>query len=191
MTVVTRSTHGDSCASGRPQIDVAGERVDLLAVDEHLHRRDRRQVGGQRVDDRVDGQQFVLRAAGMRGDDLAAEVDVRLARSVTNSARSFVPGGTAETSGSVDRRDLRLDDRRACSTVPSPNGTSCSTLVEPRAVLGDVEQPRLDLPSGRRRGAVAATGAPPGPVALAPARQRRRTSTPRRARPRSRRRARR
>src|SRR3954469_25906791 len=57
------------------QIDVTGERLDFFAVDEHLHCGDRRQVVGERVDDGVDGQEFVERAARMAGDDFAAQVD--------------------------------------------------------------------------------------------------------------------
>ena len=48
-----------------PQVDVTGERVDFLAVDQDLHARDRRQVDGQRVDDRVDREQLVERPARM------------------------------------------------------------------------------------------------------------------------------
>ena len=49
-----------------PQVDVTGQCVDLLAVDENLHPRDRRQVHGDRIDDRVDREELVERAAGMR-----------------------------------------------------------------------------------------------------------------------------
>src|SRR5690349_17834678 len=62
-----------------PQIDVAGEGLDFLAVDEHLHAGDRGQVDGERVDDRVDREQLVQRPAGMRADDLATEIDVGVA----------------------------------------------------------------------------------------------------------------
>ena len=50
-----------------PQVDVSGERVDFFAVDEDLHARDRRQVDRQRVDDGVDREELVERAAGMLG----------------------------------------------------------------------------------------------------------------------------
>src|SRR5262245_21671213 len=58
-----------------PQIDVTGERVDLLAVNENLHRGDRGKIRGHRVDDGVNRQQLVDRAAWMLRDDLAAEID--------------------------------------------------------------------------------------------------------------------
>ena len=50
-----------------PEVDVSGQRVDFLAVDEDLHARDRRQVHRQRVDDRVDGEELVERPAGVLG----------------------------------------------------------------------------------------------------------------------------
>ena len=46
-----------------PQIDVAGEGRHFLPVDEDLDRLDGGQVDGQRVDDRVDREQLVQRAA--------------------------------------------------------------------------------------------------------------------------------
>ena len=45
------------------QIDVAGERRHFLAVDQDLDRLDGREVDRQRVDNRVDREQLVQRAA--------------------------------------------------------------------------------------------------------------------------------
>ena len=42
-----------------PQVHVPGERFDLLAVDQELNGRDRRQVRGERIDDRVHREQLV------------------------------------------------------------------------------------------------------------------------------------
>ncbi len=50
-------------------IDMAGDGVDFLTVDQQLDTLDRRQVGGDGVDDRVDRQQLGQRPAGMRGRD--------------------------------------------------------------------------------------------------------------------------
>ena len=45
-------THFEVFLQGMPEVDVSGQRVDLLALDEDLHALDRRQVGRERVDDR-------------------------------------------------------------------------------------------------------------------------------------------
>src|SRR3954465_4617732 len=50
-----------------PEIDMAGQRVHFLAVDEQLDVGDGGQVDGERVDDRIDGEQLVDGAARMRG----------------------------------------------------------------------------------------------------------------------------
>ena len=61
------------------QIDVAGQRIDLLAVHQNLNSRDARQVDRQRIDDRKDGQRFVERSASVSRGDFTAEIDERLA----------------------------------------------------------------------------------------------------------------
>ena len=53
---------------------MAGEGVHFLAVDEDLHALDGRQVDGDGVDDRVDGEQFVEAAAAVIGDGFLREV---------------------------------------------------------------------------------------------------------------------
>src|SRR5215217_3578202 len=55
-------------------IDMAGDGVDLLAVDEDLDALDRWQVGGDGIDDRVDREQFGQRPAGMSDRDTVAQV---------------------------------------------------------------------------------------------------------------------
>src|SRR5258706_9155649 len=57
------------------QIDMPGERIRFLAPDEDLHAPDRREVRGDGVDDRVDGQQLGRRSARMSGRDFRAEID--------------------------------------------------------------------------------------------------------------------
>src|SRR4051794_10771379 len=59
------------------EIDVACERVDFLAVDEQLHRRDRGKIRSERVYDRIDRQQLVLRSTRVCGRYVFAQVDER------------------------------------------------------------------------------------------------------------------
>ena len=78
-----------------------------------------------------------------------------------NTARSVVPGGTAETSGSATGAICAAMISRACSTGAFAVRHVALDAGQLRAVVGDVEQPRLDLASRRR--------APrrPAPAALA------------------------
>ena len=108
-----------------PQVDVTCERVDFLAVDQDLHARDGRQVHGQRVDDGVDREDLVERAAAgacaMTSPDRSTNASPR---SVTNTSRSFVSAGIAETQRRRGR-ELRLDDgARLLGHAVAPNGTS-------------------------------------------------------------------
>ena len=50
-----------------PEVHVTRERVHFFSVDEDLHALDCGQVDGDRVDDGVDGEDLVERAAGMLG----------------------------------------------------------------------------------------------------------------------------
>src|SRR4029078_13604342 len=61
------------------QIDVAREGIDLFPVDEDLQRRDRGQVVGQSIDNGVDREDLVARAARMVRGDVPREVHVCLA----------------------------------------------------------------------------------------------------------------
>ena len=54
-----------------PHVDVAGERVGFLAVDEQLHALHALQVGGDRVDDRVDREQSACVPPGCFADTSA------------------------------------------------------------------------------------------------------------------------
>ena len=51
---------------------MARDRVDFLAVNQDLHALDGREVGGDRVDDRVDGEQL-----GQRATRMGAEMPLR------------------------------------------------------------------------------------------------------------------
>src|SRR3954469_23230980 len=62
-----------------PQVDMTRECVGFLAVDQDLHARDRGQVDGQGVDQGIDGEDLVQRAAGMPGGDIAGDIDERVA----------------------------------------------------------------------------------------------------------------
>ena len=98
---------------------------DFLAVDQDLHARDGRQVDRQRVDDRVDGEELVERAAGVLASATSPlEIDERVASLADDSARSAVPAGIAEASGAGAAPSCASTMRRACSTTGSPNGTS-------------------------------------------------------------------
>ena len=59
---------------------MAGKRIHLLAVHENLHSRDGRQVDRQCVDDRVDSEQLVERAAAVVRARFARQIDERVAR---------------------------------------------------------------------------------------------------------------
>ena len=166
-----------------PQIDVAGERVDFLAVDEHLHARDRRQVHGERVDDRVDGEQLVERAAGMPVVTSRAQIDERVAALGDEQRRAASCRAESRRRAAGRRRELRLDDlarlleRRSRRTArrarPPTSGMPSSRHVEER---------RLDLAggAGRRRAgavpprAVGPAGGAPATTNLAVSHQRRR-----------------
>jgi hypothetical protein len=54
---------------------VSGERIGFLPANEDLHALDRREVRGDGVDERVDGQQLGGRSARMSGGDFRAEID--------------------------------------------------------------------------------------------------------------------
>src|SRR5215207_204811 len=75
-----RSGWTDERAVGRQrpaEVDVPGQGIDFLAVDQDLDAGDRRQVDGQGVDDGVDGEQLVERPARVRAGDLARQIDIR------------------------------------------------------------------------------------------------------------------
>ena len=76
-----------------------------------------------------------------------------------NTARSVVPGGIADTSGSATGAICASTISRACSAAPSPNGDVALDAGQPRAVVGDVEQPRLDLAARRSPRRAGFTGA--------------------------------
>ena len=100
-----------------------------------------------------------------------------------NSARSVVPGGTADTSGSASRRDLRRDDLARLLDRALAERHVALDARQLRAVVGDVEQPRLDL-AARRRGRGGRRRAAPAVVPSSrgrPARQPRRSSREQRA----------
>ena len=61
------------------EVDVSGQRVDLLALDEDLHARDCRQIRRQRVDDRVDREELVEGPAGVPGPGVRAQIHERVA----------------------------------------------------------------------------------------------------------------
>ena len=88
-----------------------------------------------------------------------------------NSARSCVPPGTADTSGSAAGAICAEMISRACSAGARGVRDVALDARQPRAVVGDVEQPRLDLPA--RRLAAAAAGAAARRSAASPASDRR------------------
>src|SRR5687767_534025 len=92
------------------KVDVAGQRVRFLAVDQNLHVRDRRQVDRERVDDGVDGEQLVERAAGMLGTDVAADVDERVAAFADEEGFESRSGRYRRRERCRGRGQLRLDD---------------------------------------------------------------------------------
>src|SRR6516162_8938068 len=112
-----RPPHGDRSAlldeveipcERTPQVDVAGQGLDLFAVDENLNGRDRWQVHGQRVDDGVHGQELAVGPAGVSGGDLAAQVDERdtaISQEERAERRAWRHGGDRRLS---DGRDLRV-----------------------------------------------------------------------------------
>src|SRR5687767_10591881 len=58
-----------------PQVHMTRQRIHFLAADQDLHVLQVRQVGEQRVDDRVHGHQLLQGAAGVRGPDRGVEID--------------------------------------------------------------------------------------------------------------------
>ena len=114
------------------QVDVAGERVDFLAVDEDLHALDRRQVDRDRVDDGVDGEQFVEAAAAVVGHGFLRQVDE--GRAVLGD--EDLPHLRAFGDRLRERRrrglQLRLDQGAGLLGGEAPNGTSASTAVRCR-----------------------------------------------------------
>src|SRR3954462_3533744 len=123
-----------------PQIDMAGERLDFLAVDEHLHGGDRGQVDGERVDDRVNSEQLVQRPAGMRADHLATEIDVGFAAvGEKHRAQCGAPRYRGQR-GLGDRRKLRRDDLARLRRRTIAVGHVTLDAGEPHPVGGNVEQ---------------------------------------------------
>ena len=127
---------------------MTGKRVDFFAIDEHLHRRDRRQVGRERVDDCVDRQQLVHCAAWMRRRDVAAQIDECFAavRDEQRSERRACRDRRHERLG--HRSDLRRNDLpglvdRAPLRVLEP-ANMAAVLVE-MGYLTNAEQERLLL----------------------------------------------
>ncbi len=142
------------------QIDVSGERVHFLAVDEHLHRGDGRQVRGQRRP-RSCRSSAVRRAIRRRAPPPTSRLRSTYASplSVTNSARSVVPGGIAETSGSATGAICASTICRAWSTVRLAERHVALDAGQMRPVGAHVEEVRLDLASA------APPRRPPRPVA--------------------------
>src|SRR5439155_18390173 len=92
------------------EVDVSGERVGLLAVNQDLHARHRRQVHGEGVHDGVHGEQLVECAAGMLLADVGREVDERVAAIGDEHVAQLRFAGHRRDERRR-RLDLRLDDR--------------------------------------------------------------------------------
>jgi hypothetical protein len=130
---------------------VARERVDFLAVDEELHGGDCRQIRRHRVDDGVHREQLVDGAARVRGGDFTAQIDERLALLGDEQRAQRRPRRHRRYQRLGDRADLRRDDlARLLGGVFGVRDVAFDS-GELGAALADVEQPRLDLASGRRR----------------------------------------
>ena len=137
---------------------------------------------GERVDDGVDRQQLVQRAAGMRRATIS-----RLKSTYASPARRDEHARAASSRRNRrherlgDRRDLRGDDLARLLDGAFAVGDVALDAGQPHAVVGDVEQPRLDLAAGRRR-ARPATARRPRAAWRATSRGSRRTAPARRDR---------
>ena len=87
--------------NGAAQIDVAGQRVHFLAVNQDLHSADRRQIIGQRVDNGIHGEDLVDRPSGMIARDLGRQIDVGLAALADEQLLQRRPGGNRVGGGAV------------------------------------------------------------------------------------------
>src|SRR5476649_1624796 len=134
-----------------PKIDVTRQRLDRFAVHEHLHAAHRRQVHGEGVDDGVDGEELVDGAAGVGRARFTAEIDIRIAGLGDEHRAQRRAGRNRGDQRLDDRRDLRGDDLARLIVRAVAVRDVALHAGQPRAVVGDIEQPRLDLASRRRR----------------------------------------
>src|SRR5215813_2872392 len=63
---------------GTSKVNVSGEGVDFLPIDQQLHPCDRGKVEGERVNDGVDRQHLAQRTTRMCSGHVAAQIDIRL-----------------------------------------------------------------------------------------------------------------
>ena len=133
------------------QVHMSRERVDLVAVDEQLHLLHVRQVGGDGVDDGVDGEELVHAS---RPGCLARTVSSRSTnaslRSDTYTPRSLVP--CRDRRHERRRRDggqLRLDERARLRHGALRQRDLLLDGDQPDAVRGREEQRGLDARDGR------------------------------------------
>ena len=146
------------------EVDVAGEGVELLAVDEQLDGGDRRQVGRQRVDERPDGQELVGRSAGVARDELTAQVHVRLTAAGDEERAQGRARGNRRDERRGRGRNLRPDDRlRLFDGVLAERDLTLDGR-ERHPVVCDIKQLRLDVASLRGGAAAAAPLRAPGPI---------------------------
>ena len=132
---------------GPPKIDVAGERVDFFAVDQHLDRSDRRQVRRERVDERVHRQQFAEGPTAVRrglgdGGNITLKTNLLLMRDSIVSANAF--GGNG---GNVSIGAVNLFSNPATKvTASSQLGIDGTVVFQSPAI--DLSGALLSLPTG-------------------------------------------
>src|SRR5215471_6989986 len=132
-----------------PQVHMTRECVDFLAVYQNLHARDGGQVDSQRVDDGVDREDLVKRAAAVLRGDIAAQIDEGVA--------AFGHENLAQLRLRGDRRNERRRRRELCfddgaGLIADRRGKRHLTLYgdERQTVVRHVEQRGGDPPDGRR-----------------------------------------
>ncbi len=131
---------------------MAREGVDLLPVDQDLHGGDCGQIVGQRIDDGVDREDLVERAAGMVRGDFAREVHVGLALVADEQLLQLRALRDRRRHGRLHGLELRLDDVPGLFGGAGAQQDLPFLRPQPQAVVAQVVEPRLDVRRARRRG---------------------------------------